>query len=151
MDELINLLKSLQADNVVASSKAHGYHWNVEGDDFPQFHDFFGDIYSELDGATDTYAEWIRMLDITKFAPFKLSRFMELTTLPETEVSSDPVEMSKDLCETLDMMTAKLVMAFDLATAAKQNGLANFFADRQTAHQKHCWMLRAVAVENEME
>lgn len=151
MDELINLLKSLQADNVVASSKAHGYHWNVEGDDFPQFHDFFGDIYSELDGVTDTYAEWIRMLDIGAFAPFKLSRFMELTTLPETEVNSDPVVMSKDLCEALDIMTAKLVNAFDLATAAKQNGLANFFADRQAAHQKHCWQLRAVAVENEME
>jgi starvation-inducible DNA-binding protein len=151
MDELINLLKSLQADNVVVSSKAHGYHWNVEGDDFPQFHDFFGDIYEELDGATDTYAEWIRMLDITKFAPFKLSRFMELTTLPDTEVSSDPVVMSVDLCESLDIMTAKLVNAVDLANAAKQYGLSNFFADRQAAHQKHCWMLRAVAVENEME
>lgn len=151
MEELINLLKSLQADNIVLAHKAHGYHWNVEGDDFPQFHEFFGDIYDELNGATDTYAEWIRMLDITKYAPFALSRIAALTTVPETMVSSDPVMMSADLCESLDLVTAKLVAAFDLATAAKQNGLANFFADRQTAHQKWCWQLRAVSVENEMD
>ena len=151
MNELINLLKSLQADNVVLASNAHGYHWNVEGDDFPQFHDFFGGIYEELDAATDTYAEWIRMLDIGSFAPFKLSRFMELTTVPETNVSSDPVAMSADLCASLELVTAKLVNAFTIASALGQQGLANFFADRQTAHQKHCWMLKAVQVNNEMD
>lgn len=151
MDELINLLKSLQADNIVLAHKAHGYHWNVEGDDFPQFHDFFGDIYSEIDGATDTYAEWIRMLDTSKYAPFALSRLVALTTLPETQVSSDPVEMSADLCASIELVTARLITAFDLATAAKQNGLANFFADRQTAHQKHCWQLRVIAKEVEMD
>lgn len=151
MDELVSMLKSLQADNVVLASKAQGYHWNVEGDDFPQYHDFFGDIYDELSGATDTYAEWIRMLDITKFAPFKLSRYIELTTIPDSDVSSDPVAMSNDLLMSIELVTAKLVNAFDMATAARQQGLANFFADRQTAHQKHAWMLRAVAVKNEME
>jgi starvation-inducible DNA-binding protein len=28
--------------------KAHNFHWNVEGSDFKQYHDLFGDIYEEV-------------------------------------------------------------------------------------------------------
>lgn len=143
MNELVLALKSLLADNVALKFKAHGYHWNTEGDDFPQWHDKFGSIYEELDGATDGYAEWIRMLDVNAYAPFKLSRFAELTTVPETEVSSDALDMAGDLCMSLELVTAKIVAAADAATAAKQYGLANFLGDRQTAHQKWCWQLMA--------
>lgn len=143
MDELINLLKSLQADTVALAYKAKGYHWNVEGDDFPQWHSKLDDIYSDLDGAIDPFAEWIRMLDVNSYAPFKLSRFVELTTVPESTVSSDALDMISDLCESLDIVTAKIVNACDIATNAKQFGLANFLGDRQTMHQKWCWQLKA--------
>ena len=150
-EQLINLLKSLTADAVALKFKAHGYHWNVEGDDFPQWHDKLGDIYEDLDGAIDTFAEWIRMIDVNSYAPFKLSRFAELTSVPDTDVTSDPYDMIMDLCESLDIVTAKLVQGFDMATSAKQNGLANFMADRQTAHQKWCWQLRASMKDVEQE
>jgi starvation-inducible DNA-binding protein len=150
MNELIDALKSLTADTVALKFKAHGYHWNVEGDDFPQWHDKFGDIYEDLDGAIDGFAEWIRMLDVNSYAPFKLSRFAELTSVPETVVSSDAIDMANDLCEALDMVTVKIVAAADAATAAKQYGLANFLGDRQTMHQKWCWQLRA-SCKPEME
>ena len=143
MDELVLALKSLLADTVALKFKAHGYHWNVEGDDFPQWHDKFGDIYEDMDGAIDGFAEWIRMLDVNKYAPFALSRFAELTTVPESQVSSDSLVMAMDLCESIDMVTAKVVAAADAATMAKQFGLANFLGDRQTAHQKWCWQLMA--------
>lgn len=141
MEQLIQLLKVLLADTVALKYKAHGYHWNVEGDDFPQQHAFYAAVYEDMEDAIDPFAEWIRMLD--SYAPFKLSRFAELTTVPETEVSSNPEDMNADLKASIELVEAKLVMAFDLATALKQNGLANFFADRQTAHQKWCWQLRA--------
>ena len=143
MNELTNFLKELTADAVALKFKAHGYHWNVEGDDFPQWHDKLGDIYEDLDGAIDTFAEWIRMVDVNTYAPFKLSRFAELTTIPETVVSSDAMDMIADLCDSFDIAIAKYIVGFDMATAAKQNGLANFMADRQTALQKWCWQLRA--------
>ena len=143
MNELVDALKSLLADTVALKFKAHGYHWNVEGDDFPQWHDKFGAIYDDLDDAIDTFAEWIRMIDTNSYAPFKLSRFAELTTVPESTVSADALDMANDLCESLDLVTAKVVAAADAATTAKQYGLANFLGDRQTAHQKWCWQLRA--------
>ena len=52
-----------------------------------------------------------------------------------------------------DMLTAlevanqetieSLNKVFDLATANKKQGLANFVADRLDTHEKHGWMLRA--------
>jgi starvation-inducible DNA-binding protein len=142
-EELVNLLKACQADAVALKFKAHGYHWNVEGDDFPQWHEQLQEIYEDLDGSIDPFAEWIRMVDVNSYAPFKLSRFAELSTIPETDVSSDPMIMIADLVSSFDIAIAKYIAGFDAATAAKQNGLANFFADRQTALQKWNWQLKA--------
>lgn len=149
MEELINLLKVLLADNITLKLKAHGYHWNVEGDDFPQFHDFFGDIYADYESATDTYAEWLRKLDA--YAPFKLSRFIQLNEINEPEVSSDPMMMSSDLLIANDMVLVKLADAVEMATSNRQHALANFFAERMDKHQRWHWMLSAVSKETEIE
>jgi starvation-inducible DNA-binding protein len=149
MNDLINLLKVLLADNITLKLKAHGYHWNVEGDDFLQYHELFENIYTDYDGATDTYAEWLRKLDT--YAPFKLSRFIELNEVGEPDVTSDPMMMSADLLMSNDMVTQKLVDAFDLATAQRQQALANFFAERMDMHQRWHWMLSASLKKNEMD
>ena len=141
MEELINLIKVLLADNITLKLKSHGYHWNVEGIEFSQYHELFGEIYTDYEEATDTYAEWLRKLDA--YAPFKLSRFIELNEVGEPEITSDPIMMSKDLLMANDMVTMKINDAFDMATAQRQQGLANFFADRMTMHQRWHWMLSA--------
>jgi starvation-inducible DNA-binding protein len=141
MEELVRILKELLASTVALKYKAHGYHWNVETDDFPQYHEFFGKIYEDYDGAIDPMAEWIRMIDINSYAPFKLSRFAELSIIPETEVSANHEDMAKDLKMSNDLLIPKFIAAGELATNMKQFGLANFFADRQTMHQKWSWQL----------
>lgn len=151
MDPLVEMLKSLTADAVALTYKAKGYHWNVEGDDFPQWHSKLDEIYEDLDGAIDTFAEWIRMLDVNEYTPFALSRLSALSSIPEIQVSSDPMSMIQDLCNSFDIAIAKYIVGFDMATATKQNGLANFMADRQTALQKWCWQLRASLKEVEAD
>ena len=84
MEELIQALRVLLSDTVVLSYKAKGYHWNVEGVDFNQYHEFFEDIYTDYDGSIDTFAEWIRKLG--DYAPYKLSRFQAFSDIPETDV-----------------------------------------------------------------
>lgn len=121
--------------------KAHGYHWNVEGDDFPQFHEFFGDIYANYDEATDTYAEWIRMLKA--YTPYRLTDFFDLSTVGEPVITGDPQPMLVDLYNEIETHIQKLIVAGNLANANNEFGLANFFADRQTASQKFCWQIRA--------
>lgn len=149
MENLIELLKVLLADNITLKLKAHGYHWNVEGDDFPQFHDFFGEIYADYESATDTYAEWIRKLDA--YAPFKLSRFIQLNEVGEPNVTSDPMMMASDLLISNDMVLVKLTDAVEMATSNRQHALANFFAERMDMHQRWHWMLSASIKDNEVE
>lgn len=141
MEQLIQLLKVLLADTIAIKYKAQGYHWNVESDDFPQQHSFYAEVYDDFEGAVDGFAEWIRMLDA--YAPFKLSRFVELTTIPETEVTSNPEDMNMDLYNSIEIIKEKLKAAGVVANSAQEFGLANFLADRQTAAQKFCWQLRA--------
>jgi len=149
MEQLLTLIKQLLADNIALKFKAHGYHWNVEGDDFPQFHDFFGEIYENYDAATDTYAEWLRMLKA--YAPYRLTDFFDMSTVAEPVIVSDAQAMLSDLYMSIEKHIADLIVASDLANAAKEYGLANFFADRQTASQKFCWQIRASIEAEEMD
>jgi starvation-inducible DNA-binding protein len=139
--ELIEQLKSLLSDTVALKFKAHGYHWNVEGEDFPQYHEFFEEIYEDFEAAIDPFAENIRKLQ--DYAPFKLTRFAELTSVPETIVSSDPTNMAADLLASIQLVTMKIQDAFDTATSSREQGIANFLADRQDMHRKWEWQLRA--------
>jgi starvation-inducible DNA-binding protein len=149
MEQLLLALKLLLADNIALKFKAHGYHWNVESDDFKQFHDFFREIYEDYDEATDEYAEWLRMLKV--YAPYRLTDFFDISTVSEPTIVGDPEPMVADLYESIELHIEALVVASDLANEAKQFGLANFFAERQTASQKFCWQLRASMEEKEME
>jgi hypothetical protein len=40
---LVSILEKLLADSVAFSFRAQGYHWNVKGANFPQYHDMFGE------------------------------------------------------------------------------------------------------------
>jgi starvation-inducible DNA-binding protein len=141
MEQLIAQIKMLLADNIALKFKAHGYHWNVESDDFKQFHDFFAEIYENYDDATDTYAEWLRMLKA--YAPYRLTDFFDMATVGEPVIVGEPEPMLEDLYTSIEKHISDLILASDLANAAKEYGLANFFADRQTASQKFCWQIRA--------
>lgn len=140
-EQLINRLKVLLGTTIALKYKAQGHHWNVEGDDFKQYHALFGEIYETLDGAVDPLAEWIRMLD--GYAPFKLTRFLELSVVPETDVTSDALEMAKDLYDGLEIAIEGFKNAGTEATQAQEYALANFYADCQGSLQKFCWQLRA--------
>ena len=141
MEQLLAQLRILLADNVALGMKAHGYHWNVESDDFEQLHAFFGKIYEDYDGATDTYAEWLRMLKA--YSPYRLTDFFDLSTVGENVLVGDPEPMIVDLYNEIEVHIAKLIQTGKLANDLGEFGLANFLADRQTASQKFCWMLRA--------
>jgi starvation-inducible DNA-binding protein len=149
MEQLISALRELLADTVALKFKAHGYHWNVEGENFPQAHAFFEMIYNDYDEAIDPFAENLRRLDT--YAPFKLSRLASLSTIPETDVTAEFEDMAFDLLKSNDAVLAKLKDAFDLADSAREQGIANFLAERIDMHSKWHWQLSAVVKEEMME
>lgn len=141
MEQLQEMLKKVLADTFVMYLKAHGYHWNVIGPDFPQLHDFFGDLYGELWAAVDSIAEQVRTLDA--FAQGTLARMKELSTVPEDENIPNAARMIANLVQANDIVLSDLKQCFEMADQLGEDGLANFLQDRIDIHRKHGWMLKA--------
>lgn len=141
MDQLIESLKRAHADNFAFYMKAQGYHWNVEGVLFSQFHDFFGDLYADIHGAVDPLAEEIRAMG--SYAIFTLEQIDRYRSIRGSVETSNPVDMVRDLLEANNVMIARFNECFKLASDLNKQGLADFIAGRLDAHEKHGWMLRS--------
>lgn len=140
---LIDQAKIVLADTFVMYMKAHSYHWNVIGPNFPQLHDFFGNLYEELHGAIDPLAEHIRALD--SFAPATLVRMSDLSTIKEDEKIPTTENMIRNLIDANEKVMNTLVLARQKAEVAEMYGYVNFLEERIMIHAKHRWMLKAIA------
>jgi starvation-inducible DNA-binding protein len=141
MDELVQSMKKALADTFAFYLKAHGFHWNVEGRTFLQDHELFGNIYEEVYGSLDKFAEEIRTMDA--YAPASFARFSELTTIEDEIKILNAQGMLEKLLADNSIVMASVEQAYELSEAAHNHGLSNFLAERQDAHAKHAWMLRA--------
>jgi starvation-inducible DNA-binding protein len=139
---LIDELKKVHADAFTFYLKAHYYHWNVEGPNFPQYHDFLQNLYQEVFASVDTLAELIRTLD--SYAPGTLTRLKELTSIEETDDVPDGITMMSRLLQENNILRASLLTAYTTADTTGEVGIANFLQDRIQAHEKHAWMLRSI-------
>ena len=134
-------LKRVFASEFSFYLKAANFHWNVEGSDFYEFHLLFERIYTEVYDVIDTYAEELRALQIV--TPASLSAFASLTYIQDENMPGDSKAMVQELLMDSDMMALKFQQLFMVAEQFGDHGLSNFLADRQDAHKKHSWMLRA--------
>jgi starvation-inducible DNA-binding protein len=142
MNELTISMKKLLANVFFFYYKAHAFHWNVEGPLFKQYHDFFGDIYSDVHASVDGIAEQIRVLD--EYAPTGISELYQAKTIQESNiVGNDPVRMLSELYIDNKELSANLLEAFGLANALNNQGLADYLAGRQDAHAKLDWMIKS--------
>lgn len=141
MSALTNDLKTLLADSVTMYFVAHGYHWNVEGQDFSQYHALFSEIYEDVYSSIDPIAEDLRKLD--EYAPFTLSKFIDLRTVESVEVAPNPKAMAKALLKVNEGVLKTIGKAFASATKANEQGIANFLSEREDMHKKWQWQLTA--------
>ena len=140
--DLVAALKALLGDAVTMKFTAHGFHWNVEGQDFAQYHDLFASIYEDVDSSIDPIAENIRKMGA--FAPFTLPRFIELRSIDDAGASApEPQVLASALLEMNNTMLTSIMTAFDAAMKENQQGIANFLAERQDMHMKWKWQLTA--------
>jgi starvation-inducible DNA-binding protein len=142
MDELEEALKKAQADSFAFYLKAHYFHWNIEGANFPQYHSFLNDLYEEVFAAVDTIAEVIRTLDV--YVPGSFTRFKELTSIQDETTIPSAISMITRLKDDNEKVLDTLTKAYELAEQAKKYGISNLIQDRIQAHEKHAWMLRSI-------
>ena len=143
MADLSSQMKVVLADTFQMYFKAHSYHWNVTGMFFPQLHEFFGTLYEELWGAIDLIAEHTRTLD--SYAPRGLDRIVNLTTIPMDDAIPVTENMIENLLQANEMVLQSLMLAHQLAEADNKRGIVNFLEERIDIHDKHGWMLKAIA------
>lgn len=137
---LVNSLKELQSMAMKIYAQSHGYHWNVEGRDFKQDHAFLLEIYEDVFDSIDAYAENLRKLG-TK-SPFGLIQLQQNSALRiDDSLDLTSQEMFVELSKTNLQIIDKLKEGFDIATELKENGIANFLADRQDKHSFWQWQL----------
>jgi len=144
MDELNTSMKIVLANTFAMYFKAHGHHWNVEGKDFSQLHDFFANLYQELFAAVDQIAEQIRALD--DYVPYNMTELSSMTTVKESNIFGvDVAGMLADLIDANASVIEALNSAHKLAEAEGNRGLVNHIEGRLDVHAKHGWMLLATS------
>ena len=138
---LSDALKQFLASTFAYYLKAHYFHWNVEGPDFGELHDFFANIYEDAYGAVDITAEYIRTTE--EYAPGSFERFQDLSLIQgQTKVPRARLMLEELLADT-QTMTDLSKQLFDVATAEGREDVANFAAERQSSHGKYMWQLKS--------
>jgi starvation-inducible DNA-binding protein len=139
-------LKTLLATQYAFVIKAQFFHWNVEGSDFAQLHDFFGNIYEEVYGAIDPTAEFVRILE--EYTPGSFERFGELSLISGQIKVPRARLMLQELLEDNQVVIDLLNQCFAAAEQENQQGVADFVAGRIDAQGKHGWMLKSFLKED---
>jgi len=141
MEKLIEQMKVILGTTFGLYFKAHTYHWNVEGPDFAQYHDFLGNFYQSVFNNVDTIAEHIRALDV--YAPTSLPRMLELSDIPNSELIPSALNMMANLRDDNERYMIHLRAGIAVAELANEPAVSNFLQDILDKHQKQGWMLRS--------
>lgn len=143
MDELNKAVLAAFASEFSFYLKTAGFHWNVTGNDFFEYHELFGEIYSEVYGSLDLFAEKIRTLQV--FIPASLTGLSAITQVEDCVDTPPPNkdEMLAELIDDSNTMLQVLKTAYNLCGLYGKFGFENFLAERIDAHEKHLWMLRS--------
>lgn len=133
-------LTEVLANATIMYHRSHGFHWNVVGAGFPEWHDKFAEIYDDVYGSLDPIAENIRK--IGGVPPFRLADLARSASVSDGEPEDFTVDtLVADLLETNNDVLESLDTAFTFANQANEQGIANFLAERIDAHQKWRWQL----------
>jgi starvation-inducible DNA-binding protein len=135
-------LATVLADATVMYHRVHGFHWNIVGTDFPQYHAKFEEIYNDVWESLDGIGENLRKIGV--FAPFRLADLAGIASVSDAPVADyGHATLVADLITTNAGVLASLNMAFQIANQTGKNGVANFLAGRIEMHDKWAWQLQA--------
>lgn len=145
----VEVLERLLADVIAFSLRAQGYHWNVIGSNFPQYHELFGEIYEDVRGSIDPTAENVRKLGY--FPPMNLMEFAKMSSIGESDIVAGPCEpMAADLLMANEAIVAELKAAFTVFEQANEQAIADFIAGRLDMHQKWSWQLASSVMPGDL-
>lgn len=141
-------LQKVLNDTIVFYYAAHRAHWNVEGEDFTEFHQLFSNIYEDAIGSVDDIAENMRKLQAF---PATLTESVMNASFKDDATVTEALGLASTLLEKNNAVNASVLAAFAEANTANEQGIANFLAERDDMHKKWAWQLRSSLKEEGME
>jgi len=101
-------LLALHSDNFVVAFKAHTYHFNVTGPNFPQYHLLFKEVYEALDDQYDILGEQLRILG--EKTPTSIKALLDESSFKDnhSQSTSQMMEHLADALEHLQMFSEQL-------------------------------------------
>lgn len=135
-------LAKLLSDTVTAKFIYQGYHWNVLGPDFGEYHEFFAKLYEDAESAIDPIAENILKAGFP--APYMLADFFEMSSIREDRLDGSSTKFLLDSALRVngELLNCHLD-AFQLADECNEQGLADFLAQRIDTLKKWNWQIKA--------
>jgi len=147
---IFDTIKTMVADHVEGSLIAQGYHFNVEGVNFSQFHQLFLEVYTDWTMQVDSLGEYIRILSS---GHEYVNPSMEVLVLNKTVkskvlVGNKPIEMCTELLKINDIIKSHFTTLFELATDENEQALADYCAIRLSEANKLNWKLVSITKGN---
>ena len=134
-------LKVLLASTQSFAIKSQNFHWNVEGSNFPQYHEFFDTLYGDVNATIDPIAEYIRILG--HYTPGSLSRYAELSIIQDQVKIPRAELMFQESLQDCETMLQIVTQMFDEAANENQHGIENYMAELQDLYGKKAWFIRS--------
>jgi starvation-inducible DNA-binding protein len=142
--DLAQSIGCLLASVYTLQLKVHGFHWNVKGKDFYEFHEFFSEIQEDLYSSVDGLAE--NILKLGYDAPGSLSEMFALSCIEDSAIHvGEPIDMTMQFLDGNEKVIEKIQYATGLAEQCREYGLVDFLGGREDMHKKWAWQGRAVS------
>jgi len=139
---LVTILQKMLAEAYVLYHTIHGFHWNVQGSDFYEYHKLYDEIVNDIYENIDPIAE--NIIKLGAEAPFVMSQLVKISGIAETGlISKNTVELTKKFYDMNQEYIQHIKEAFKVANENNEQGVANFIAERIDQHQKWSWFLKA--------
>jgi starvation-inducible DNA-binding protein len=139
--ELINALVTVLANTTIAYYKTHGFHWNVEGENFYGLHLMFEKFYETLWESMDEIAERIRALG--EKTPPSLGELMKKASLKETDTAPTAAIMVQKLRDDYQTLAQEILKAAEIAEKLGDRVTENMMSEKATFLEKAAWMLHS--------
>lgn len=139
--KLVKALTEYLADTTVMYYKTHGFHWNVEGENFYGLHLMFEKFYQELWESMDEIAERIRAMG--EKIPPGLKGLLSLATIEESETAPTPSIMIISLRKDYLNLANKAQEIGSLADAQGDRITTDIMTEKATHLEKAAWMLQS--------
>ena len=140
-------LQRFFANTTILYMKTHGFHWNVEGQNFHSLHLMFEDQYTDLWKSLDEVAERMRALGFK--APYSLKEILAMAEMKEAEGSPTEKQMIEELRDCNMLLSTKASECAAIAEKFDDRVTADMMTTRAEKLELNAWMLNSSLVHPE--